>query len=49
MEEKKLALETRKVDLDELTKRLEVFGSTGKNKAQSILANQDLMDKYAQR
>ena len=47
MEEKKLALETRKVDLDELTKRLEIFGSTGKNKAQSILANQDLMDKYA--
>ena len=47
MEEKKLALETRKVDLDELTKRLEVFGSTGKNKAQSILANQALMDKYA--
>ena len=47
MEEQKLALETRKVDLDELTKRLEVFGSTGKNKAQSILANQDLMDKYA--
>jgi hypothetical protein len=47
MEEKKFALETRKVDLDELTKRLEIFGSTGKNKAQSILANQDLMDKYA--
>ena len=47
LEEKKLALETRKVDLDELTKRLEIFGSTGKNKAQSILANQDLMDKYA--
>ena len=47
MEEQKLALETRKVDLDELTKRLEVFGSTGKNKAQSILANQALMDKYA--
>jgi len=47
MEEQKLALETRKVDLDELTKRLEVFGSTGKNKAQSILANQALLDKYA--
>jgi len=47
MEEQKLALETRKVDLDELTKRLEIFGSTGKNKAQSILANQALMDKYA--
>ena len=47
MEKQKLALETRKVDLDELTKRLEIFGSTGKNKAQSILANQALMDKYA--
>jgi hypothetical protein len=47
MEEQKLALETRKVDLDELTQRLEVFGSSGKNKAQSILANQALMDKYA--
>jgi hypothetical protein len=46
-EQKKLALDQEKLELEKAAKGLEVFGNTGKNKAQSILANPDILDAYA--
>ena len=46
-EQKKLALEQEKFELDKAAKGLETFGNTGKNKAESILANPDILEGYA--
>jgi hypothetical protein len=46
-EQKKLALEQEKFDLDKAARGLETFGKTGKNKAESILANPDILEGYA--
>jgi len=45
--QRKQALEEEKLELDKAAKGLETFGKTGKNKAQSILANPDLLEGYA--
>ncbi len=47
LEQQKLELAQRKQDLEEASKGLEVFGSQGKNKAQSILTNKELLEGYA--
>lgn len=47
LEQQKLELAQRKQDLEEASKGLEVFGSQGKNKAQSILTNRELLEGYA--
>jgi len=46
-EQKKLALEQEKFELDKAARGLETFGKTGKNKAESILANPDILEGYA--
>ena len=46
-EQKKLALEREKFELDKAAKGIQTFGTQGKNKAQSILANTELLDGYA--
>jgi hypothetical protein len=45
--QRKQTLEEEKLELEKAAKGLEVFGNTGKNKAQSILANPDILDAYA--
>jgi hypothetical protein len=45
--QRKQALEEEKLELEQAAKGLETFGKTGKNKAQSILANPELLDGYA--
>jgi hypothetical protein len=47
LEQQKLELAQRKQALEEASKGLEVFGSQGKNKAQSILTNKELLEGYA--
>ena len=45
--QRKQALEEEKLELEQAAKGLETFGKTGKNKAQSILANPKLLEGYA--
>ena len=45
--QRKQALEEEKLELDKAARGLETFGKTGKNKAQSILANPKLLEGYA--
>jgi hypothetical protein len=45
--QRKQALEEEKLELEQAAKGLETFGNTGKNKAQSILANPKLLEGYA--
>jgi len=45
--QQKQALEEEKLALDKAAKGLETFGKTGKNKAQSILADPKLLEGYA--
>jgi hypothetical protein len=45
--QRKQALEEEKLELEQAAKGLETFGKTGKNKAQSILANPKLLEGFA--
>jgi len=45
--QKKQALEEEKLELDKAARGIETFGKQGKNKAQSILANKELLEGYA--